>query len=264
MGVVANPEPVEAPAAEPEQEAPPNPETPEEKPEGDAAETAPAPEGDTKDYSAIEEELEAEVQRRVEERAAKAEEAALEKARQRVKEADEGESSRHQLYDTAEREARQKAAALRQLAVDGEVIDHKTLDAHMTAIMAGTVAITAKDNEQAIKALVDSVLPEQTGTETEALEPLLYDFRRNGRFDKLLPKVTELAMARKDAEIADLKKQLGNRESVKAAAEKLANAAKAAGVGAETPQGKAVNSGPLTREEAETLPIEELKRRGYA
>lgn len=240
--------------ADPAQEAPPTPETPAgDQPEGDAQPEAEG--GEQQDYSAVEAELEAEVQRRVEERATKAEADAAKRGLQRTKEADDGESSRRTLYATARQDAATKANALRELAIAGESIDKDTLDSHMNAVMAGVQAYGAEQNETAIKALIDAALPDQTDAEKEALEPLLYDFRRNGRFDKLPATVTELALARKDAEITDLKKQLKDRSGVISAAEKLAKAREATGngVGAQTPTGRA-GSGPMTYAQLLKLP----------
>lgn len=261
--------PAAEPTAEPVTEAPPNPEvTPEVTPEGGDHE-AEGGQGDEQkpaiDLSAAEELIAAEVERRVQERAAAAEEDAAKRGLQRTKEADDGETARLALYKVAEQGMYDSAATLRKLAQTGEV-DEDVLTKHMGPVVAGAQALIARDNETTLKAYMEAVLPDQTDAEKEALEPLLYDFRRNGRFDKLPATVADLALARKDAEISDLKKQLAERTAIKAAAEKLATAAEAAGngVGAETPKGQATQAGPLTVEEANTLPIEELKRRGYA
>ena len=255
-------EPVEV-AAAPVEEAPPNPEPETAQVEGTEGGDSTETEGSAPDYSAVEAELEAEVERRVQERASKVEAEAEKRGKQRTKEADDGESARVALYTTAKAEAGRNAQALRQIAQSGDVLDTETLDKHMNAVMAGVTAIAAEHNEAAIKALIETALPDQTEAEQEELDPLIYDFRRNGRFDTLPAKVTELALARKDAEIADLRKQLKDRASVVSAAEKLAKAREAAGpgIGAETPLGRVASVGPLTLDEANTLSIEELKRR---
>lgn len=182
--------------------------------------------------------LEAEAERRAEERAQRKEAEATARARQRAKEADDGQASRVALYDTAEREGRQAAARLRQIVQDGDALDLTTVDGLMNHVIAAVTAMSAREQESAVDALVKSALPEITDAEDSALEPLLYDLRRNGRFSDLLPKVLELAVSRKDAEIADLKKQLRDREAVKKAAEQLRKSAEAGGVGAETPKGR--------------------------
>ena len=233
-------------AAEPAQDAPPTPEP-------DAS--APAPEGgsapdaegsdeaipDGLDPDKTEAWLNAEADRRAAARAEQAEAQAEQRARQRAREADQGQSARDQLYATAEREARSKAAALRQMALDGEPIDQTTLDGHMNAVIAGITAMAARDNEGVISTLAETFLPDITEAEETALEPLRYDFRRNGKFDALVPKVFELALERQNAEIKDLKRRLGDREEVKKAAATLARAADAAGngVGSETLPGRA-------------------------
>lgn len=244
---------VEAPpVAEPVTEAPPTPEAaPIDAPaEGDAA---PGTEGDVKDYSAVEAELEAEVERRVQERASKAEEAAARKGLQRTKEADDGEAARTKLWATAKAAAQQSGSTLRQLAQSGE-LDDNTLDQHMDTVIAGVHAFAAEANETTLKAFTEAVLPDMTEAETETLEPLLYDFRRNGRFDKLPITVAQLAIDRKDAEIADLKKQIKDRGAITAAAQKLSEMGEAAGpgVGSETPKGKA--SADMTYEQLLKLP----------
>ena len=262
------PAPAETPTAEPVTEAPPTPEvTPEVTPEGGAQ---PEAEGGQEekpglDLSAAEELIAAEVDRRVQEKAEKAEVEAAKRGLQRTKEADDGESARVALYKAAEQGMYDSAATLRKLAQTGEV-DEDVLTKHMGPVVAGAQALIARDNETTLKAYMEAVLPDQTDAEKEALEPLLYEFRRNGRFDKLPATVADLALARKDTEISDLKRQLHERTAIRAAAEKLANAAEAAGngVGAETPKGQATQAGPLTIEEANTLPIDELKRRTQA
>lgn len=254
------------PIAEPAKEAPPTPaegDTP--PPEGDAT---PDAEGGQGDYAEVEAELEAEVVRRVEARASKAEETAALKGAQRTKEADDGESARLQLYVTAENEARTRAASLRELARNGEV-DDDVLTEHMTPIIAGVQAYIARENETSLKAYVDAMLPEQTQAEQDALEPLLYEFRRNGRFDKLPQTVAELALGRKDAEIADLKKQLGDRKGVIAAAKKLADLREAAGngVGSKNIRGSAANDRSAITREMQAIDVttpegrEEFERR---
>lgn len=223
--------------AEPVVEAPPTPEPV--VPDGGDVPATEGSEGEPKDYSAIEAELEAEVERRVTERSVAVEADAEKRVRQRTKEADDGHSDRTNFYARAENAARQSAAKLRQLVDDGEVIDQKLLNDHLNPMFEGVQSMAARENETTIAALTEAALPDITEAEEAALESLLYDFRRNGRFGELPVKVLELSNARLHAEIADLKKQLGNRTAVAAAAEKLASVAEAAGpgVGAETPKG---------------------------
>jgi hypothetical protein len=250
---------LEAPAeiAEPVTEAPPTPLEPVEVPaEGDVTQA----EGDQGiDLAPVEAEIAAEVERRVTERAEKAEADAARRGLQRTKEADDGESARMQLYATAEAGAQRSAAELRRLAQSGEV-DDAVLNEHFNPIIAGVQALAAKANESTIKGLID-LLPEMTDAERETLDPLLYDFRRNGRFDKLPATVVELALSRKDAEIKDLKKQLDERTAITAAAAKLAAAANAAGpgVGAETPAGKAAGKATTYAELTKMSPAEIAK-----
>jgi hypothetical protein len=90
------------------------------------------------------------------------------------------------------------------------------------------------------------------------LEPLVYDFRRNGRIDALQTEAAKLALARKDEEITDLKKQLREKTRTRELAEKLATIAENAPGEPGTPKGKAE-----TRSEAEILadprtPIDKL------
>lgn len=260
--------PAETPTAEPVTEAPPTPAEGEQPaPEGGAVPGADGGQEEKPglDLSAAEELIAAEVDRRVAEKAEKAEAEAAKRGLQRTKEADDGEAARLALYATAEQGMYASAAKLRELSRSGEV-DEDTLTKHMGPVVAGAQALIARDNETTLKAYMEAVLPEQTAAEKEALEPLLYDFRRNGRFDKLPATVADLALARKDAEISDLKKQLHEKSFNREAALRLAASAVAAGpgAGAETPKGQAAQTGALTREEAETLPIDELIRRTKA
>ena len=189
----------------------------------------------------IEAELEAEVARRLAIKEATLETDVEKRVRQRSKEADDGESSRVELYATAESTGQQALQAIIASHEAGEPLTRDEAQTRLRELASGVAATLSKGYEGAVKNMIDTALPEQTQDEKDALEPLIYDFRRNGRFDGLLPKVVELATARLKAENADLKKQLGDRAGLKAAAEKLAKLREATGngVGAETPKGKA-------------------------
>lgn len=228
--------PVEA-IADPAPDAPPTPEV-ETQPEGDAP---PPAEGDAPDYSAVIEELEAEAERRAEAKVAEKLAAEQKRGEVRKQEADSGHQARQAQWEQSERAARASAAELRRLAETGE-LDPDGLNKHFDTLIPGIFSMAEKRHETAVQAHIDASLPDMTEAEAQELEPLLYEYRRNGVYDGLPQKVTELAMARKDAEIADLKKQLANRAGLSEAAKKLAAAREAVGpgVGSETPKGAPV------------------------
>jgi hypothetical protein len=257
MAAVEAPVIVEAPTADTAVETPPTP--PEVAPpaEGDVQ----TPEGDqesTIDLTAAEDAIAAEVERRVSEQADRVATEAAKRTVTRTKEADDGEAARTNLYAVAEQQAQRSAAELRRMAAEG-TLDDAGLSAHFNPIIAGVQAIAARDNETTVKSML-TLLPDLTAEETQTLEPLLYEFRRNGRLEKVPEAVLNLALARKDTEIADLKKQLRDRTAIKEAAAKLAAAGVAAGpgVGAETPKGVAVAT--MTKTAFEALPLDEQEK----
>ncbi len=269
-----------APSADPAQGAPPTPDAaaPAAPPEGDAA---PGAEGEPSDYEPTADELAiaAKVARSkvgssiVDEVAAERADAIVAekekdleaRVRTRAAEAETGETSRLALYDTAEQQSRTRAQELVQLVNTGQfpqTVDE--LAQYVDPIIAGATAITARKNEATIGKLAE-LLPEPTKEELAALEDPLFQHRKAGVVQDAVLGYVNAIVARKDTEIADLKKQLRDRDGTKAAAERLAAAAEAAGpgVGAAAPAGRAADTGggPLTLESASTLPVSELQAR---
>lgn len=262
--------------AEPVEEAPPTPAVEPTEPEGDAV---PDAEGDAPQGTEIPEGLDREAteawlheQRekiRAEERAAAdadAEQRAEQRLTQRQREMDEGKAARHAAFKTVGDTGSTSAQALIAAHENGETLHPRDLETRMNDVIAAAQITVYRDLEDRLVQKAETkYLPDITEPEKKALDDSRYALVRNGDTETHVFKVTELALARKDAEIADLKKRLNDRTEMRSDALKLAKAAEAAGpgVGAETPAGKAPGTGKLTLEEADNLPIDELKRRGY-
>lgn len=251
------PEVAEERTAEPAQDAPPTP--PAETPAagGDQEPDAEGGKPDV-DLTPAEAAIKAEVERRVQEELEQERAKLTQRQVQRETEQSKAEKERQQYYDRAETQSRAAAQTLQKLAQDGEFITDQHLNEHITPMLAGALAMAARENEQAVAGLLDVVLPNATDEELSGLDEAYYDFRRNGRIGDYLQKMFEAGVARRDAEIKGLQKQLRDRKGLEEAAALLAKGAEAAGpgVGAETPQGASVQGGPLTAQEAQTLSID--------
>ncbi len=262
MGTVSAPAPetptapAESPVAEPETVASPNPEP--ETPQGE-----PAPEGDSKpesegDEREIPEDLNREktvewlAQERERIRAEERERAdadADKRVQVRQKEADTGEAARLALYATAEREGEDAFRAIMASHAQGDPLPRTELEPLLAKLSQGIGAVTARDNEKTVANLLTH-LPDMTPEEAVALEPLQYEFRRNGHLGELPAKVIELALARRDGELKEARSKAKDRAELKAAAETLANLS---GTPPSVPAGS-TPSGDLTYQQYLKLP----------
>lgn len=206
-------------------------------------------------------EVEAEIERRAEQ-----------KVRTQAQEKAQATDARTSLWQQSAEVGKQAEDYLRDAvrrfnAGDPEALADASVPAAIDAYRNGAIAAVAFDNEKALAPLREKYLPEPTEAELKALEKPLYDDAKRGTFSQL-PVVMELAVARARAE----GKAEGLKEGQKKleASESLAEKIKAIKqVAVNTPvsvngAGAAPRTGPLTVEEASTLPIEELIRRSKA
>jgi len=239
----ADPPEVAAPLTpEPEGTPPAETGTPETAPEGDAA--TPEVEGG-RDLSAIQADIDAVVERRVQAEIAAKEASLEERARTRAREEDDGLSKRRAYYDNAITWGEQE---YRNLVAIGEAIDRgddpgvdaKALNSKLSAFGQAIRMAVAKGNEDSMTAYVDEFLPKRTPAEEKELEPLLHVFRQDGTIGDLTKTVATLAMSRKDVRIKELEAQLGKQTETKTLAEKFYDlAANGAVLPAGTPPPKA-------------------------